>query len=495
MGPRPSRTKWVGARPALVAGLFILTASARGAAASEVVVLESYGGIRSADADRLLAPLLVELGERGFVTRMAGLGTRIEARVSGPGGPMTDGDRGEVEKLVEEGFARWLEGEFAPAVDELARAVERYHQSPATLAQDQARRDQVLRALVGIAMAQKRLGQGDAAQRAMAELVRSFPDREVSRAEFGPEAQALYREVKRELDGARHGGLEIDVDDDGVLVFVNERYEAVGDVAKDDLVPGRYRVYVQKERRGVGRSHEIEVTAGATQRLVIHWGMDAALRTAPFVGFAFASEAQRGKAEAPLATAVARAIGASSVVVVGIRPVEGRRALVGTVLSLETAKPLRTAALVLEPVEPGDDKIRGLARFLAGEEPDPGLILAREIVADHRARDVARPWYSDRWGWALSGAGLAVAGVGVGFLVHASLVEKDADQANEIDAPRLYAKADDERTVGTIAAAVGAAGLTAGVVKLILHDQPPSRGGSIEVAFGLQWIGLRGSFR
>src|SRR3989337_1413223 len=50
----------------------------------------------------------------------------------------------------------------------------------------------------------------------------------------------------------RHGGLEIDVDDDGVLVFVNERYEAVGDVAKDDLVPGRYRVYVQKERRGVG---------------------------------------------------------------------------------------------------------------------------------------------------------------------------------------------------------------------------------------------------
>ena len=76
-----------------------------------------------------------------------------------------------------------------------------------------------------------------------------------------------------------------------------------------------------------------------------------------------------------------------------------------------------------------------------------------------------------------------------------AIVEKDADQANEIDAPRLYAKADDERTVGTIAAAVGAAGLTAGVVKLILHDQPPSRGGSIEVAFGLQWIGLRGSFR
>ena len=136
-------------------------------------------------------------------------------------------------------------------------------------------------------------------------------------------------------------------------------------------MPGRYRVYVQKESRGVGRTHEVEVTAGATRRLVVSWGLDAALRTTPFVGFAFASEAQRRKSEAPLATAVARAIGASSVVVVGVRPFEGRRALVGTVLSPGTAKPLRSAALALEPVEPGDDKIRGLARFLAGLDVYP----------------------------------------------------------------------------------------------------------------------------
>src|SRR3989304_3381061 len=127
---------------------------------------------------------------RGFATRLGDLGAQIEEQVSGPGGPMTDRERSEVEELVEQGFAKWLRGDYAAAIDELTRAVETYRRSPATFAQDQARRDQMLKALVGVAMAGKRLGQGDVAQRAMAELIRSFPDREVGRAEYGPEAQA-----------------------------------------------------------------------------------------------------------------------------------------------------------------------------------------------------------------------------------------------------------------------------------------------------------------
>ncbi len=106
------------------------------------------------------------------------------------------------------------------------------------------------------------------------------------------------------------------------------------------------------------------------------------------------------------------------------------------------------------------------------------------------------PWYRDRWGWLIGGAGLVGVGVGVGFLVDASLIEDDANSADQFHAPALYAKADDRRTTGTVLAVVGGAALAVGVIKLVVHDhdKAPSSGPTTDVAFGLGWVGIQGSF-
>ena len=72
----------------------------------------------------------------------------------------------------------------------------------------------------------------------------------------------------------------------------------------------------------------------------------------------FDSEEQRGKYEAVYAIRIARALDSTGVAVVGVRDFESRRSLVGTLYSLDSTKPVRTAALALEPVAPSDDKGR-----------------------------------------------------------------------------------------------------------------------------------------
>ncbi len=382
---------------------------ARAATPADVIVLESYAGERPDDAGRLMAPLVEALARASYAVGPSDLGKRIEETHSQSGALMTDSQLADVTRLVDDGYSSWLKNDFPTAIDKLSRAVSLFHASPATLAQDQTRRDTVVKALVGLALANKRQGRTDESTRAMAEVIRSFPDREFNRTIYGPEAHELYKAVKADLDEQGKGTLHVVVDDENVVVFVNERYESVGTLHKTDLLPGVYRVYVQKGTTP-GRVHVATVSPGKEQTVEITWELDAALRTDDaWVGLSFPGAVKRQKQENGVAVSVGRSLGAQRVIVVSIATHDGRRSMVGTVLSVETAKPLRSAMLALEPSEPGEDQIAGLGEFLAGGEAIPGLIVGEGAFSPGSPR--RRPFRT--WKWVAAGLGTVAIVTGI----------------------------------------------------------------------------------
>jgi len=395
----------------LAASAIALAAAPARADSRNIIVLESYDRRQPKDAERLLAPLLDELGGLGYIVG-ADLASRISAAMSLPG---ETGERNVAAAIraVDAGWSSWLNGDFKAAIDTLTGAVDILHENPATFASAPEHRELMMRALVGVALGLQRLEHGDRAQTAMAELIRSFPDQELDRAEFGPEAYALYRRVAAELREQRPGSLRVAVDDDGAAVFINERFAGTGEVVQTRLAPGRYRVYVRRGRTG-GRLHIVDVAAGVDRVVSIDTALDAALRSAPhFIGLRFNGADERARLESGKATAIAREVGASGVIVVSIRQFEGRRSIVGSLLSLDSGKPQRSAAIAVEPTLPTESVVRSLARFLAGEDPAPGL-----IVAAPRPDLVATGPRESRFGaWPWIAAGVGVAAIAAGAVL------------------------------------------------------------------------------
>ncbi len=357
--------------PVAVAILLSLAPSRVALAQRGSIVLESYAGERPRDADELLAPLFRELATKGF---LAGndVAQLIEAKVSRAGDPLDPAQLAEATRLIDHGYGSFLKGQFEVATTELTRALEMLRSRPATLSKNQPLRDQALRAHLGLALAHQRLGHAEDATAVMAEFARSFPDREISRAQYGPEPAELAKKVRAELDQRGRGALKIKVDDATAVIFLNERYLGVGEASVLDLYAGKYRVYVQRGT-SAGRVHEIDVVPGSEQTVKISWALDAALKTAPFTGLAFDGDAARD--EAALASNLALALDAPRVVVVSIREFDKRRSLWGAVLDPASGKSSRSGALALEPVKPGADKIRELGRYLTGGEASPDIII------------------------------------------------------------------------------------------------------------------------
>jgi len=162
------------------------------------------------------------------------------------------------------------------------------------------------------------------------------------------------------------------VPSDQAVVFINERFENVGKISKGDLLPGEYRVYVQIGKQN-SRLHRVVVRADQESKLTIDARFDDALATpATWAGFVFKTAADRENLETRYAARVAQEIGASAVVVVGIDQVRGRSALVGSVVDLRTAREIRRASVAIDPM-PGAERMRALARFLAGDQAASGL--------------------------------------------------------------------------------------------------------------------------
>ncbi len=432
------------------------------ASAGDVVVVESYGEARPDDADPLLAPLYRELASLGHLAPGAFADRLREIESTSGVSPSAEAITAVVEQ-VERGYdGHWLSGEFARAVEVLGPAVTALLENPAWFAEDQSRRDLLLKAHVGLALSHSRLGNSEEATRAMAEVLRSYPDKSFNRSQFGPEAHDLYRGVQRELSRLDLGTLEVTTDDESLVVFVNERFIGTGD-QRVDLIPGRYRVFVKKGSV-VGRVHAVAVNPGETARVSVAWSLDSSLRTSDgVVALQFASDGARERDETALAIRLARSIDASGVVLVGIRQYDGRRAMIGALLSLDSGKARRSATLALEPAKPGDADIRALARYLALGEPNDALTVidpsAVTVVVD--PKPAGRPYRAWKW-LALTTGVAAVAGGAVFVAIDGPILD---DEGNHT--PNQY----DTATSGYVLGGVGLALVVTGVV-LWIKDKP-----------------------
>ena len=259
--------------------------------AIEPIVLEARSGPRPADADRLLGPVLAELARSGFAGPHD-VATRIDQALSRASRALADDEAAAAVRAIEGGYKQFLAGKFDAAVQEIERGLDQLRAAPAALAGKNDRRDAVMRGLVGLALANKRRGREALAAEAMKELVRSFPDREVSYTSYGPEPREFFDAVRRDLGRDGKGSIAVDVDDDRTVVFLNERYAGVGDVVISDLYPGSYRVFLQQGDQ-FGRVHDVVVEPGVKSTVSLSWQLDAALRTGGAAALVFADPAAR----------------------------------------------------------------------------------------------------------------------------------------------------------------------------------------------------------
>ena len=423
------------------------------------IVLESYTGPRPPDAARLLSPILDELAARGFAGGDT-LARTYDAQVSRPAQTAT-GLPSDFAAQVDAGFKDWVNGQFDAAIKALGPLVEAAHANTGAFMADQSLRQPLLKALIALALSQQRTGDPGATRATFTEILRAFPDTQLSRASYGPEAADLFEQVRRETLASGKGKLTVKVADDSSVVFVDEAYRAVGSTSAD-LVPGEYRVCVMKDKQPT-RSHRVVVRANAETTLAVDPALDQAIHTNGWTGFQFATDADREAHEASYAAGVARGIGASAVAVVGIEDVNGRPSIVGSLVSLETGREIRRASVAVDP-DPSTERLRALAKFLAGDDPAAGLDVqlggaggqatgSPTETSSGGALHATADTSSGRWGgykW-ISG-GLAVAAVGTGV----ALVALDGHCSAPMVAGRPCNELYSTKTPGFIALGSGA---------------------------------------
>lgn len=435
------------------------------ALADDTIVVEAYVGERPADASRLVGPLLAELSLAGYITGV-GARERVEVAVSRAGSAADAMGADEMRKVAEEGWSAWIRGDFARAVEKCGRVAAEVSRIPAIIAADASVRTAVQQALVGLALGHKRLGHASEAREAMAEVVRSFPDREFSRSLFGTEALELYQRVKRELDGEGRGTLHVAVDDERVIIFVNERYASAGKLDATDLLPGQYRVYMQQGRKH-GRLHVVNVKSHADAHLNVSWAMDSVLHSSnDWTGFLFEGASERSKLEWLLVSNVARAVEARAVVVVGVTTIGGQRSLVGTVYNADAGRPQRSGSISAE-ADPArmNDAVRNLSRFLAGQPAAPGVMVLDGMARADDGAAESRASSRSAWPWIAMGGAAAAVTSGVYLLT----IHHDGTDCGDPSTPcrRRY----NTLALGTAATAAGVGLGALGVYLLLRHPR------------------------
>lgn len=411
----------------LVVIAVMLCAASASAAPNDGIVVESYTGRRPDDANRLLSPVLDELANRGYVAGPEVVGRRFEQRVSRPS-VVQNGLPADFADQVDRGHKAWIAGQFDQAVKLLTPLVDAAHASSGAFAQNQPMRDKLLKALIALALSHRRIGDQDSARKTFGEILRSFPNAQLSRGVYGPEASNLFEDVKKEANAAGKGTLVVKATSETAVVFVNEQFTNTGGAARVEVLPGEYRVFVQVGKQ-LSRVHRVMVTANDEASVTIDAGFDAVVHSSPtWSGFEFADDGSRDKLESVYAAAFANAINARGVVVIGIDTNRGRPVIFGALVSLMNGGEIRRAYIPLDP-DPSVDKLRALGRFVAGDNAAPGIEIERAgdinsvppggTGAGVQIGDLGKSGGSGRWGgwkWLTGVVGVAAMGVGAYYL-------------------------------------------------------------------------------
>jgi hypothetical protein len=269
---------------------------ARADEAPSTIVVESYGGARPPNAERIMAPLRAELEARGLVADPTVLAMRLEASVARPGLVDESLTKNALSQMFENGIRAWNMGDEDAALRKLEVAISTALRNPNLLSRVGRLRDQQFQGYLILAMAQRRRGQGPPSEVSMGELIRTFPDRTLELDEAGPEANDLYRFVSADLSRSKPGALSVYVSDPTSVVFVNEvlRQSASGNVVLKEMLPGTYRVLVRSldisERV---RVYSVPVYPDQSTQLGIDWDLDSVLVVDKWVGFQFGTSSEQ----------------------------------------------------------------------------------------------------------------------------------------------------------------------------------------------------------
>jgi hypothetical protein len=460
------------------------------------VVLESYTGERPKDAARLLGPVLEELARKKYDAGDT-IARTYETQVS-RSSTTASGMPGDFGAQVDTGFKAWVGGKFTEAIKILVPLIDMAHANSGEFAKNPNLRDPLLKGLIALALSYQRIGDLGSMEATFREIIRAYPNTQISRATYGPDAATAFAGVAQQVQAGGTGKLSIKLADDSGVVFVDELYRAAGSTTID-LPPGEYRVVAMLNKQP-SRTHVVTVVANATATVGIDIKLDQAVRTIGFTGLSFGSAKDREENEAKYAASFAAATGASAVAVVGIDDVKGHPAVVGTLVSLQTGREIRRVSIPVDP-DPSNDLLRALARFLAGEEPAPGLNVefakpaekgdTHPVGGDQVGGD--KGGGGGRWGgWRFVTGGVAVVGNGVG----ATLVALDGKCSKEppmgMTCNDLYATA----TPGFVA--LGAGAVFAGISIYLFATQgsadhksgvsyvAPTRGGAV-AGYSIVW--------
>ena len=393
-------------------------------ARADGIVLEAYTNERPADATRLLSPIIEELTHLSKATAGDQLAREYDSGVS-KSAVTAEGLPTDFADQVDRGFRSWVAGKFDESIKQLSPLIDTAHANSGAFAKEPALREPLKKALIALALSQQRMGDPGAMKQTFTELLRSYPDVQLSKATYGPDAFQAFDQVRHDQSLSGEGKLTVKVAQDGGVVFVDEAFRAMGTTTMA-LAPGEYRVLVMLNKQP-SRTHRVTVRANGESIVTIDAELDQAIHTRDWTGFLFTSDAARDAHETQFAADFANSIKAPSVSLISIEQVKGHAAIVGSLVSLETGREIRRASVALDP-DPSTDRLKSLARFLAGEEPAAGLDVlvggkdakggggAVAGPSGPRDRGEPAPGGTGRWGgFKYITLGVAAVGLGAGI--------------------------------------------------------------------------------
>jgi hypothetical protein len=449
------------------------TPAARDAKPSKpTLVFESHTGERPAELANLLDALAGELEDKGFAARPATILRVADGGVPRPGII----DRGltveMVAQMIEDGSKRYRDGD-PQATTVLTTAIGSIQRNPALFVFDVRNSELTFSAYATLALAQKRFGAPTESSATMLQLIRTFPARPLSRAEYGPDGERLYREVSTQVSKLGRGRLTIEANDPQAVVFVNGQIRGRRNAAVADLIPGTYRVFIQVPGT-LGRQFEVEVRANEEASLKIEdvdtwlWATDS------WIGFSFPTDSLRGR-EARYAGELARRwTGADVVAVIGSARIQNKPVLIGSLYRTDGTL-LRSA--VLSATTAGAPALRALAAFLANGTIAEGIDDI-QIVKNTNDRSASRGAEVDRSSRSLRrtativlSAGGALLATGIGLYVSGSSTDPVAHQTS-----------DDLRPFGVVFGLGALATIGTGAYLLTTHH--PERAAAVSAGIG-----------
>ena len=240
---------------------------------------------------------------------------------------------------IENGYRLWLRGEFAEAEAQLSAAMAAIARNPGTVV-------------------------ADAAFRAAEQPVTS--------AQFGPEADQFYQQVRRKLDSTPRGRLIVDVTRSNAQIFINEQGRAKGAAFSSDVLPGLYRIMVQVA--GEARRYVVVIKGDAETRLSIDWNASQYVYSTP-AGLMLKLPVGALPTAAVVTRSFLQAAGfpSGTFVLLAVVPATKSITIVGSVVGVDSARVLRAARITV-----GSDnrqRVQHLAAYLATGEMNESVEL------------------------------------------------------------------------------------------------------------------------